>query len=327
VRQRIHLTLLAVGLLTGCGHTPTTPTQVPTTTVNVVVFYDENGNGVLDANEVVRIPKAAVKIGTAVSTTDAKGRAPLLVAQGSQTITVDAGTLPPYYQVAAQTVTLPVTVDVNIPATLAIGANKPNYYMAYGDSLTSDLNYPETLVGELRGYFGAGFVNNEGVPGTRTDEGAAQINQTEATLRPANTLILYGTNDWNKCKPVVVPCFTLDNLEYMVNGAKGSGSEVFLATLPPVNVGYPNNQAPPDRQEWVHEIDVLIRQLAAKEGVVLVDLEKAFLADPDQASLFNDHIHPSGKGVGIMVNTFFDAITQRQAAGTSRSPFGIGFSF
>jgi lysophospholipase L1-like esterase len=325
VRHRLYLTLLAVGLLSGCGSNPTSPKPVLTTTVNVVVFYDENGNGVLDANEAVRIPKAAVKIGVATSTTDGTGRASLLVAQGPQTITVDAASLPPYYQVAAQTVTLPVTADVLIPATLAIGANKPNYYMAYGDSLTSDLGYPETLVDKLRGYFGTAYVNNEGAPGTRTDDGAAQINKTEASLRPAYTLILYGTNDWNKCKPIVVPCFTIDNLRYMVNGAKGSGSQVILATLPPVNVGY-SLQAPPERQEWVHEIDALIRPMADQEGVVLVDLEKAFLAEPDQRSLFNDHIHPSSKGVAIMVDTFFTAITQRKASGSSRSPFGIGFS-
>ena len=326
VRNRLSFIILAAGLLSGCGSSPTGPTQVPTTTVNVVVFYDENGNGLLDGTEVARIPKASVKIGTATSVTDAKGRTSLLVGLGAQTITVDAASLPAYYQVAAQTVTLPIAVDVNIPATLAIGANKPNHYMAYGDSLTSDLGYPETLVDRLSAYFGAGLVNNEGTPGTRTDDGVREINKTEAALRPAYTLILYGTNDWNKCKPIQVPCITIDNLRYMVNGAKGAGSQVFLATLPPVNVGY-SLSAPGDRDEWVRQIDVLIRQMAQQEGVVLVDLETAFRADPDQRSLFEDHIHPSPKGVGIMVDTFFNAITKRNTTATSRSPFGVGFSF
>jgi lysophospholipase L1-like esterase len=324
VRNRIHLLLLAAVTISACG-SPTGPKPALTTTVNVVVFYDENGNGLLDGGETVRLPKATVKIGVAASTTDARGRASLLVNEGAQTITVDASSLPPYFQAAAQSVTLPITVDVNLPATLAIGANKANYYMAYGDSLTSDLGYPEALVDRLRAYFGTAFVNNEGTPGTRTDDGVREINKTEAFLRPAYTLILYGTNDWNKCKKTV-PCFTLDNLKYIVEGAKGAGSQVFLATLPPVNVGY-NLSAPPDRNEWVHDIDVLIRQLAQQQGVVVVDLEKAFLAEPNQPSLFDDHIHPSDKGVAIMVDEFFEAITQRQTSTASRSPFGLGFSF
>jgi lysophospholipase L1-like esterase len=106
----------------------------------------------------------------------------------------------------------------------------------------------------------------------------------------------------------------------MVMGAKGAQSLPFLATIPPVNVGYSNN-ATPERQDWVHRMDDLIRSLARDEGAVLVDLEKAFLAEPDQASLFNDHIHPSPKGVAIIVREFFSAITQRQAKVSQRTIF------
>jgi lysophospholipase L1-like esterase len=56
-------------------------------------------------------------------------------------------------------------------------------------------------------------------------------------------------------------------------------------------------------------MNVLIRQLAADEGALLVDLWAAFSAEPDQRSLFKDHLHPSVKGREIMVRAFFEAIT------------------
>jgi lysophospholipase L1-like esterase len=321
---RRRLLLLTSIALSACGKSATGPTPVLTTTVNVVVFYDENGNGIRDATEGVHIPRASVKIGVATSQTDAAGRASLFTAQGAATILVDQSSLPPGFQTAASIpVTLPATGDVLIPATLPIGSNHPNVYMTYGDSLTSDLGYPEAVVARLQAYFGVAYLNREGTPATRSNYGADNINTTLASLHPAYTLVLYGTNDWNKCKNQV-PCFTIDSLSYIVDGAKGSGSQVFLATLPPVNVGF-SNEAPPDREDWVHQIDARIRVLAQQKGVVLVDLEKAFLADPNQPSLFNDHIHPSSKGVGIMVDQFFTAITERQTSTTGRSPFRLDF--
>jgi lysophospholipase L1-like esterase len=316
VFRRYPLLLLTAIVLSGCG-SPAGPTPPQTTTANVVVFYDENGNGVLDSTELVRIPKATVTAGVASAQSDAAGRAVLTTSPGLQTLSVAAASLPPYYEVAPTSVTLPAAGDVRLAATLSIGTNRPNYYMAFGDSLTSDLGYPETLVDQLRGHFGSAFVQNEGASATRTDDGVKVINPTLASLRPAYTLVMYGTNDWNRCKMARnrVPCFTIDNLRYIVQGARGAGSLVFLATLPTVNVGY-NLNAPPDRNEWVREINDYIRPLAQEEGVVLVDVHKAFLAESDQASLFLDHVHPSPKGTAIIVSEFFTAITQRQPGAT-----------
>lgn len=304
----------------GCG-SPTGPTQLPptpTSTVTVVAYYDENGNGVADPQEVVRFPGAVVRAGAASVHCDNAGRGSFAVAQGSATFILDEGSLPPFFHAAPTTAGVPASGDVYVPATLSIGANHPNTYMAFGDSITADLGYPEQLAQQLKGYFGAAFLNNEGEGGTRTgeglDNGAARINKTLHQLQPAYTLIVYGTNDWNvRACQTSFPCFTINSLQYMVEGAKGEQSLPFLATIPPVNVGY-NNSASPERQAWVLQMNKLVRGLARDEGAVLVDIEKAFLADPDQASLFNDHIHPSPKGVSIIVREFFNAITQRQVS-------------
>jgi len=92
-------------------------------------------------------------------------------------------------------------------------------------------------------------------------------------------------------------------------------------------VGYANGEAPVERQNWVAAMNALIRPLAQQDHVVLVDLEKAFLAQPDYAGLFLDHVHPSAAGTAVIVKTFFDAITgPAVASGARRSPLVFGFS-
>ena len=71
----------------------------------------------------------------------------------------------------------------------------------------------------------------------------------------------------------------------------------------------------------MHQIDVLIRDLAASEGALLVDLEAAFLREPDLSSLFADHVHPNDRGYKIMADEFFRAITRPR--GTESSLFGF----
>src|SRR5687767_6315088 len=50
--------------LAGCGggNGVTDPPPVPTHAVGVALFYDENGNGTLEAGENTRIPEAVVEI-------------------------------------------------------------------------------------------------------------------------------------------------------------------------------------------------------------------------------------------------------------------------
>jgi lysophospholipase L1-like esterase len=320
--------------LSACGR-PGDGGRVTLYPVTVNLFYDENGNGVLDAQELVRLPDVTVAApGSTSARTDTRGRAVLALPAGSYTLTVGAAQLPPYYvPPAPRVVTVAAATSVDLPVTLPIGNNLPNTYMMIGDSLTSDLGYPEQLADQLKARFGAGMTvppgvaASEGRAGSKTgegdDNGRDRIGDALADDRPAFTLILYGTNDWSQSachNRVDKVCFTMDSLSSMVDNAKGAGSNVFLATLPPVNVGF-DNLAPPARQDWVHAIDVQIRDLAVEKQVVLVDLEPVFLAQPNLAGLFNDHIHPNAEGVSLMVSTFFAAMTARPAlAGHDPAP-------
>jgi lysophospholipase L1-like esterase len=291
--------------------------------VGVVVFYDENQNGVLDPSESVRLPNVIVAAAGQTARTQAGGVATLQVPAGSQLIAVAPESLPPFWQARQAVALVPQTSQVVIPATLPIGNNRPNTYMGFGDSITvgegsSDGDgYQGRLESRLRAYFGRASLIDEGVSATRSDRGAARIADSLRRQRPAYVLIHYGTNDWNAavCRNEF-PCYTIDALREMVRATKQNGSLPFLATIIPTNTGY-DPRVPLERNEWVELMDELIRQLASEEGAVLVDLERAFFRVPEIGTLFSDHVHPNDAGYEIIANTFFDAITRSRAASAS----------
>jgi lysophospholipase L1-like esterase len=312
----IAVTLFGCG---GAGVTGPSSPSVKTQPVSVFVFYDENGNGVRDGQERVHVPSAQVSIGSASGTTDGGGRATLSAPEGQQTLSVADASLPPYFTVKPMSLTVPASAEVMVPATLALGPRLiPNKYMVFGDS-NSEGTYEAELESRLGAYFGDALVVDEALGGTRTGggsvfSGVARIADSLAYARPASTLILYGTNDWNElsCKDDRFPCYTIDSLRSMIHEVRFVGGVAFLGTIPPVNVGF-NEQAPPERQEWVARMDDLIRKLARDENVAIVDVQKAILAQPSLKALFDDYVHLNRAGQSIVAQEFFKAITKRQA--------------
>ena len=129
-------------------------------------------------------------------------------------------------------------------------------------------------------------------------------------VRPAFTLIHYGTNDWNRGSCQRLPCFTTPSLRYIVQQVNRNRGHAFLATIIPTNTGY-DSRVPPERNVWVEAQNVLIKQVADEEGAVLVDLNGAFLkSGRSLPSLFVDHVHPTAQGYEIMAQAWFDAITR-----------------
>jgi lysophospholipase L1-like esterase len=321
---RITLVLLATGFATcGGGGGPTGPTPPGSShPVGVALFYDENGNGTMDAAESVRIPDAVVEIG------GKQGRsAPLSgeaiidgVPDGSQTLSIRPSSLPPYYAAPAPlALVVPQTGGTAfIPVTLPIGTNHPNLYLAFGDSITdgegsSDgMGYVARLQRKLQAQLGRATIIRDGLSGTRSNRGSDRLPDS-LTVRPAYTLIHYGTNDWNmaECK-FDPPCFTIDSLRTMVRDVKGRQGLPVLATIIPANPAYTETQ--PQRNEWVAAMDVRIREMARAEGAVVADLEPAFLHAPAWPALFTDHIHPNDAGYEVMAQAFFEAITRPPAA-------------
>lgn len=301
----------------GPGPTPTpSPPPGDVHTVTVVVYYDENQNGVLDPGDRARVPSVTVAIaGRTAQTEKTTGRAVVSgVPAGLQTVSVQS--TPPFYAAGLPvSIAVPTSADVDVALSLPIGSNRPNTYMAFGDSITigdgskDGLGYRGRLEAELDEHFGRAAVINAGAEATRSTEGAERIGRNLRLYRPAYNLIHYGTNDWNECKGAV-PCVTIDSLRAIVESTKAAQTLPVLATIIPANP----DLNPSARNEWVSQIDELIRPLARDEGALLVDLEAAFLREPDLTQLYADHVHPNDRGYRIMADEFFRAITEPSAS-------------
>jgi len=333
-RGAVAFGLIATLSLAACGGGgPSGPSTMPPSTysLSVLVFYDENSNGVLDPDEAVRLPGVTVHAGQFNATTADGGVAQVQgLTEGTYTVTLDEGSLPAFWVPGeSPPVSVPQTQQALVPVTLPIRDNQPNVYMAFGDSITvgegsSDGDgYTVPLEQRLAQHFGRATILNEGISATRSNRGAARVVDALVHDTPAYILILYGTNDWNDaaCRNIV-PCFTIDSLRSMVLEAKYYGTLPVLATIPPVNVGY-DARVPESRQVWVSQQDEYIRQLAAEEGALLVDLEKAILAQPDLGLIFFDHVHPNDQGYQILIDTFYEALVRARGSSTASS-MGLG---
>lgn len=306
----------------GGGSSPMGPSDPGAGSVIVVVFYDENANGVLDGGEAVRLPGVLVSVAGQSGQTEAfSGRVMLSgIAPGSHEVTVDASTLPPFFAPPMATVTATVSQtgsEVYYPVTLPIGGNHPNTYMAFGNSITNGSglsdgqSYRGSLQESLESHFGRAEIFNEGLGSTTSRDGAERVAERLQALRPAYNLILYGTNDFHHsgCRRVETldTCFTIPSLRTIVRETLAAGSLPVLATILPPNEGF-DWRAPPQRTEWVSIQDEHIRVMAQEEGALLVDLEAAFLQAGPLDALFEDHIHPTAEGFELMASTFFEAI-------------------
>ena len=345
--------LLALALsLAACGRgSPTlssppspAPTAPPTPAsvhpVPGVVFYDENANGTLDPGEDVRLPHVVVTLGGRSAESDAEGSFTIAdVPAGSRAAEVRADSLPPYFRAGRLPtvgVPLPDGARVPVPVVLPIAANRPNVYLAFGDSITAgdgsrgSRGYRAALQSQLRGYWGTAEVVDDGVESTRSDDGAARIGGSLAAQSPAYVLIEYGTNDWNlsACRHVYT-CFTIENLRSMIRQAKAAGTVPVVGTIIPANPAYVNRLAA-ERNAWIDETNAVLAPMARAEGAVVADLNAAMRRETeDLPSLFSDHVHPNDRGYAAMADELFRAITRpvgtapaAQGAGGPQAPVG-----
>jgi lysophospholipase L1-like esterase len=263
----------------GSGVGPTaTPTPPPVThPVTVTAFYDENANGVFDPTEGTRIPGAEIVIGSARGTTAVlTGQATLQAPEGAQTITVTASSLAPFYRppTAPIQITVPSGSNLMVPITLPRGSNRANVYMAFGDSITN--GEPEVPDGNGYRNFLQTMLRNHFGAGEVANEGRDATDSD------------FGAEIITTRLQAVRPSFTLIH----------------------VNVGY-DGRTPPERQAWVDQQNVYIRQVADQEGAVLVDLNTAFKnSGLSGSALYVDHLHPTTAGYQIMARAWFDAITK-----------------
>jgi lysophospholipase L1-like esterase len=286
--------------------------------VRGLVFYDEDGSGRPEEQEVVRLPEVAVTVGGRSAQTDAEGRFEVTeVPAGTRRAEVVTTSLPPYFVFGPPplvSVPPPADFELGLALTLPIGANRPNVYMAFGDSITlgdgssGRRGYRSELAALLSARFGRAEVVNEGISGTDSERGLDRLPDRLAHQRPAFTLIHYGTNDWNGFGCRVV-CGTAERLRRMVSACRAASSLPVVATIIPANPAYESRMASA-RNDWIRATNAEIRAMAAAEGVALADLHAAFLQEEESLEpLFSDHVHPNDRGYAVMAAEFFRALT------------------
>jgi lysophospholipase L1-like esterase len=309
----------------------------PTSEVIALVFYDENGNGRIDASEGARLPDVVVEAGGRNARSErGSGRAVVSgVPQGAQTVSIRAASLPAYYRAGTPvSVSLPQDAgrELLLPVTLAIGSNNANRYLEFGDSITdgdgsSDGDgYRGRLERLLVMHLNRANVFKDGIGGTSSRDGSERIGRSLAGFRPAYTLILYGTNDWNQsaCNSNVATCFTAMEIQSMIRSAKAASSLPIVSTIIPANTGF-DARVPADRNERVAQMNTTIRMVCGAEGVPVAESFDAFMraAGSNLRSLFVDHVHPNDRGHDLIAQSFFEAIT-RASAGAASFGFGEG---
>lgn len=121
---------------------------------------------------------------------------------------------------------------------------------------------------------------------------------------PQVLLLQEGANDLNQNGVAGIPSL-IEGLRMMIAQARGRGIIVFLGTLLPQRP----NGTPPRAQhaEAIAPANVRIRELAAGEGAILVDLYAAFGGSPDPW-IDPDGLHPNVAGYRKMAETYFAAI-------------------
>ena len=213
ISRALSVTLVVALSACGGGSSPSGPTPqpspstVPGATVVATLYYDENQDGRAEAGEAIRIPDVEVSIGGRTARSEkTTGRAVVTgVPAGTQTVTLRADTVPPFYALQQLSTTVQVSLpeggQVMVALTLPIENNQTNVYMAFGDSITrgdggTSGGYPADLQNRLAAHFGGAFVNNRGADSTNSFEGVERVRRN-LNGRPAYTLIVYGTNDWN----------------------------------------------------------------------------------------------------------------------------------
>jgi lysophospholipase L1-like esterase len=289
--------------------------------VTLVVFYDENANGVADAGEVMRVPDVTVALGARTARSETlTGRAVVTgVPDGTYTASLRADTLPPYFQPGA-----PVNVQVPasassqffVPLVVNIGNNNAGQYLAFGDSITRgdgagvSQPYPARLQGKLTAHFGFANVRNRGADATNSYEALERLNRN--LFNDAFALILYGTNDWQiaGCQELPATCPTAENLRIVVRRVKSVGTLPFVATLTPAN---PAINA--ERNLWIAAVNTSIKAMASQEGAFVVDLYQAFQNQGgDLSRFFADDVHPNDAGYEVIATAFFEAIAHGRTA-------------
>jgi lysophospholipase L1-like esterase len=226
---------------------------------------------------------------------------------------------------ASTSCTFTVTLTQLTPPPAVLSVTR---FVAFGDSITegklsdgtllgSNGSYPSNLAQLLKARYPSQAstitVQNEGCSGETAAAGSVcgggvvRLPGVLALDNPQAVLLLEGANDLFGGDPAAIPKL-IDALRTMVRQVKARGIPCFLSTLTPVRQG----GIPPRGNggfALTPTANDQIRQLAASEGVILVDLFAGFGNSPDPF-IGGDGLHPTLDGYQRMADIYFASIQQ-----------------
>jgi lysophospholipase L1-like esterase len=183
--------------------------------------------------------------------------------------------------------------------SVTIVNKRQDIFVAMGDSITAGFalnTYDDCYVVKLSRMWGKTAVN-EAVDGTRSAYGTSIISPILSKYNPRYLTIYYGSNDVGYYDNAGI----INNLRFIIIKAKENGTIPIVATLGPFFGQWAW------RQPVAIELNKMIRQMAAEEGVACADLEAAL--NWNSTYIFPDGIHPTGGGHQIIANAFYWAVT------------------
>jgi lysophospholipase L1-like esterase len=198
-------------------------------------------------------------------------------------------------------------------------------FLAFGDSITAgevtvpvassrigklvvvpSAAYPTVLARTLQGRYSAQAdvisVANHGLGGEKAINARNRFFEALNVVRPEAVLLFHGHND--------VPggvdgaaSGAANEIRVMASEARLRGMRVFIATLCPPRPGGNRTIG----QIYIDDFNGRLRQVAASEGAVLVDIHAGLLTDLTRY-IGVDGLHPTEAGYARIADIFFQAI-------------------
>ena len=203
--------------------------------------------------------------------------------------------------------------------------------LAFGDSTTAGTTatpvptvvffnlanaYPTKLQGLVDQRYTAQSVRvvNSGRGGERAESAVGRLVSELALEQPDVVLIMEGTNDLLRLD-FTTSAPAAAALEQMVINARIRGVDPILATIPPM-------RAVIEPASRVAPLNELIRQIALRRGVPLVDVHQLLTSGQCGGAALvcigDDHFHPTSMGYDAIAAGFFDRImTIYEGAGSA----------
>ena len=184
-------------------------------------------------------------------------------------------------------------------------------FSAFGDSITYGVMYRtwypdkgyvprlDILVKDLSAAF---HVINRGIPGEKTAEGLARIEEEITTYRAKYTFLMEGTNDMSGGVPSQVAAF---NMGEMIKKCFQNGVYPLLGTVIPRADSFWEGSI---RQNTLLLND-LLRDLASELKISLTDHYETFMLHPTgYLDLFSDGAHPNEAGYQKIAESWFQSL-------------------